>query len=202
MSKYINVIVVEPGKAPRICSIEKTLESMQKVVGGYIEAIYPYEEPVALICNEEAKLEGLPLNRALRDEDGDVYDIVAGTFFLAGLTDDDFGSVPEEYLSKFVGLFARPETFRSEGDKIIAMPIRRTYFVLGEGKTFGEKILYCGSAEDCEDWIWSNCDVADLTQIPGTGRWVGDAFYEHEDGDTYTVQVDKFYPRKQEADDE
>lgn len=25
------------------------------------------------ICNEEGKLEGLPLNRALRDEDGDIY---------------------------------------------------------------------------------------------------------------------------------
>ena len=39
----------------------------------YIEAIYPYEDPVALVCNEEGKLEGLPLNRALRDEDGDIY---------------------------------------------------------------------------------------------------------------------------------
>ena len=37
---------------------------------GYIEAIYPYDDPVALICGEEAKLEGKPLNRALRDEDG------------------------------------------------------------------------------------------------------------------------------------
>lgn len=25
------------------------------------------------VCNEEGKLEGLPLNRALRDEDGDIY---------------------------------------------------------------------------------------------------------------------------------
>ena len=36
-------------------------------------AIYPYEDPVALVCNEEGKREGLPLNRALRDEDGDIY---------------------------------------------------------------------------------------------------------------------------------
>ena len=32
------------------------------------------------ICNEDGKLDGLPLNRALRDADGDIYDIVAGIF--------------------------------------------------------------------------------------------------------------------------
>lgn len=47
----------------------------------------------AIVCNEEAKLEGLPLNRALRDEDGDIYDIVAGTFMVVGLTEDSFGSL-------------------------------------------------------------------------------------------------------------
>ena len=62
--------------------IDSGLESLQHEVGGYIEAIYPYEEPVALVCNEEGKLEGLPLNRALRDEDGDIYDVVAGTFMV------------------------------------------------------------------------------------------------------------------------
>ena len=53
--------------------IQKFAESLQHEVGGYIEAIYPCEDPVALVCNEEGKLEGLPLNRALRDEDGDIY---------------------------------------------------------------------------------------------------------------------------------
>ena len=53
--------------------IDSDLKSLQHEVGGYIEAIYPYEDPVALVCNEEGKLEGLPLNRALRDEDGDIY---------------------------------------------------------------------------------------------------------------------------------
>ena len=64
----IAVLIVEPGKEPYVKEIASGLE-----VGGYIEAIYPYEDPVALVCNEEGKLEGLPLNRALRDEDGDIY---------------------------------------------------------------------------------------------------------------------------------
>ena len=79
----MNVLMVEPGKAPYKTQIGDDLQSMQAVVGGYIQAVYPYEEPVALICNEDGKLDGLPLNRALRDADGDIYDIVAGRFFTA-----------------------------------------------------------------------------------------------------------------------
>ena len=76
----MNVLMVEPGKAPYETQIGDDLQSMQALVGGYIQAVYPYEEPVALIANESGKLDGLPLNRALRDADGDVYDIVAGKF--------------------------------------------------------------------------------------------------------------------------
>ena len=60
----MNVLMVEPGKAPYETQIGDDLQSMQSVVGGYIQAVYPYEEPVALICCESGKLDGLPLNRA------------------------------------------------------------------------------------------------------------------------------------------
>ena len=69
----VAVLIVEPGKEPYVKEIASGLESLQHEVGGYIEAIYPYEDPVALVCNEEGKLEGLPLNRALRDKDSDIY---------------------------------------------------------------------------------------------------------------------------------
>ena len=96
---------------------------MQHEVGGYIQAVYPFEEPVAIVCNEEAKLEGLPLNRALRDEDGDIYDIVAGTFLVVGLTEDSFGSLPTELMQKFFDHFKVPEQFAKLGDKIVAIPM-------------------------------------------------------------------------------
>ena len=103
--------------------IDSGLESLQHEVGGCIEAIYPYEDPVALVCNEEGKLEGLPLNRALRDEDGDIYDVVAGTFMVVGLTDDSFGSLTVEQMQKFSDLFKVPEQFVKLGDKIVAIPM-------------------------------------------------------------------------------
>ena len=73
----MRVVLVEPGQTARIAEIGSSLEEMQKTVGGYIQAVYPFEETVCLVCNEEGKLQGLPLNRALRDEDNHIYDIVA-----------------------------------------------------------------------------------------------------------------------------
>lgn len=119
----ITVLIVEPGKEPYAKEIDSGLESLQHEVGGYIQAVYPFEEPVAIVCTEEAKLEGLPLNRALRDEDGDIYDIVAGTFMVVGLTDDSFGSLTPELMQQFTDHFKTPEQFAKLGDKIVAIPM-------------------------------------------------------------------------------
>ena len=70
----LTVLMVEPGKAPYQAAIGADLKSLQQVVGGYIESIAPYDDPVAIVCNEEGKLEQLPFNRGLRDESGNLYD--------------------------------------------------------------------------------------------------------------------------------
>jgi hypothetical protein len=74
------------------------------------------------ICGEEAKLEGKPLNRALRDGDGDIYDIVAGKFFICGLGDENFASLPKELQQKYEEKFRQPEAFLKMGSKIMAIP--------------------------------------------------------------------------------
>ena len=48
----MKVLIVEPGKSPYAAEIESGLKSLQAAVGGDIQAVYPYEDPVALICNE------------------------------------------------------------------------------------------------------------------------------------------------------
>lgn len=117
------VLSVEPGKEPVLKEIEPGLESLQREVGGLIEALYPFEDKVALICNEEGKLDGLPLNRGLRDEDGELYDIVAGTFLVVGLSDENFSSLDIDQIRKFSDLFKYPEQFAKLGDRIIAIPM-------------------------------------------------------------------------------
>lgn len=85
--------------------------------------VYPFDDPVGLIMNEEGKIEGLPLNRALRDEQGELYDIIVGDFLVVGLTEDDFGSLTPEQLDKFEKLFHQPECFMKMGRSIMALPI-------------------------------------------------------------------------------
>ena len=117
----MNVLMVEPGKVPYETEIGSDLASLQAAVGGDIQAVYPYEEPVALICNEEGKLTGLPLNRALRDENGEIYDIVAGKFFLVGLGEDSFADIAPEHSAKFAERFKYPEKFARLAGEIIAI---------------------------------------------------------------------------------
>lgn len=120
----INVLVIEPEKKPYVKAISSELESLQHEVGGYIEAIYPYEDPVALVCDEEGKLTGKDLNRALRDKDGDIYDIVAGTFLIVGLGDEDFASLSDEFIEKYSHEFETPEAFFYENGKITVFPLK------------------------------------------------------------------------------
>lgn len=121
----MRVLIVESGKAPRQSEIRRNLASMQKVVGGTIQVLYPFEEPVALVCNDEGKLLGLPANRALRDSAGNLYDIVCGTFFLCGAPPDgkDFISLTEEQLEQYRQRFFHPELFLNLGGEILCLPL-------------------------------------------------------------------------------
>ena len=75
------------------------------------------------ICNEDGKLNRLPLNRALRDSDGDIYDIIAGNFFIAGLGQNDFTDLPHELAEQFAEQFRQPEMFMRVDGKIVATPM-------------------------------------------------------------------------------
>lgn len=122
-SELIQVVLCEPRKKARIATINNTLASLQQIVGGYIEAVYPFDDPVAIICNEEGKINGLELNRALRDECGTVYDILAGTFLIVGLGGEDFTSLLPEHQEKYRKLFEYPEVFLSANGEILAIQI-------------------------------------------------------------------------------
>lgn len=65
----MRVVLLEPGKMARVADIGTSLEDMQRTVEGYIEAYYPFDEDVCIVCNEEGKLQGLQLNRAIREPD-------------------------------------------------------------------------------------------------------------------------------------
>ena len=104
----MRILLVKPDQEAFETEIKDDLTSLQETVGGYIQALYPFDDPVALICNEENKLLGLPLNRALYDDEGRVYDIIAGDFFLTGLGEDDFSDLSDELMKKYKVHFKYP----------------------------------------------------------------------------------------------
>ena len=120
----MQVVVVEPKKKPMVQDVGSDLKSMQKIVGGSIQAIYPFDEPVALICNEEGKLLNLPLNRALRDDKGNVYDIISGTFFVCAAppNSDHFAGLTDQQVKMYMERFSMPEMFLNVDGALFVLP--------------------------------------------------------------------------------
>ena len=96
---------------------------MQEAVGGDIQAIYPFEDTAALVCNDDGKCMGMPANRALYME-GEMVDILCGPFFIcdAPANSESFKSLSDEQLKNYMEKFKRPERFYKVGDAITAIP--------------------------------------------------------------------------------
>lgn len=118
----LEVLLVEPGQYAKMTTIEAGLSSMQEIVGGYIQAVNYFDEPVTLVCNEEGKINGSELNRAIKDDNGKIVDIIAGTFFVCGVGDEKFTSLPPEHREKFENMFKKPEAFLKMGKGIMSIP--------------------------------------------------------------------------------
>lgn len=119
----MTVLLISPERYPKQVEIGTGLESLQAAVGGDIEAIYPFDDEVALVMNEEGKLNGLALNRGLYTEDGDMYDVIAGDFLVVGLTEESFGSLTPEQMAHYEEAFHQPEMFVKMGRSIMALPL-------------------------------------------------------------------------------
>ncbi len=102
-SKLIRVIICEPGCECRSAYIEYSLESFQKIVGGDIEYFYPSEKPIAICCNEEGKINNMPINRIAFDDNGSVLDVICGPFFIAQLDSnfENLTSMDDEIFNEF-----------------------------------------------------------------------------------------------------
>ena len=124
----IRMLEVAPLEAPRLIEVYHTLENLQELVGGTVQAVYPWDDLVAILCDDDGKAKGYPANRILVDEDGNPYDIIVGTFYICGLTNTDFGSISDELAEKYTERFRYPEMFmRTENGHVVM-------FRLGSGE--------------------------------------------------------------------
>jgi len=98
---------------------------MQGIVGGLIQPIYPFDDSVALVRSGDENLMDLPANRGLRDKNGQIYDIVFGTFFLCGAPadSDHFTSLTPEQIERCRKRFHTPEMFWGMDGRIVCLPL-------------------------------------------------------------------------------
>lgn len=117
----MKILLVEPGKAPVEKEIAGTLASMQKTVGGTIQAIYPFDEPVVLICNDDGKLLNLPMCRFIHE----TGDIIFGSFFVcaAPANSQSFASLSDEQMKRYSARFRAAELFVPQNDAIFVLKL-------------------------------------------------------------------------------
>ena len=109
--KEITVLMVEPGKHPKVTTLKDDLDSLQKAVSigadyqGLIEFV-SLGNGDCIMCNEEGKLIGLDGNRRLGD------DILVGVFYIMSENEDgELVSLSEKKIKRYTELFWEPETF-------------------------------------------------------------------------------------------
>ena len=122
----IRALYVTPGNEPEIIEFKHDIKEMQRLVGGLIQPVYAFEDDGVIVCNDEGKLLGMPLNRGLYDETGKLYDIIAGDFFIcrAPVNSEDFESLTEDQIEKYMDKFRYPEAFRRTWNGIEAVKIK------------------------------------------------------------------------------
>ena len=114
----LKVLYIEPMKTPKIVEIDGDLESMQNLVGGYIEEYMPFEDEVAIVCNDEGKINGLEPNRGIFDKEGELQDIICGPFFIcyAPVESEKYLSLPDNLRKKYEEMFRHPEMITHKDD--------------------------------------------------------------------------------------
>jgi len=147
----MKVLLVKPHKAPQAIELDGSLASMQRIVGGTIQVLYSFQDAVALICNDDVKALGLPLNCALFDEvTGKMYNIIADAFLIcaAPLDRNNFTRLTEEQLKASSTSTVRTErTIKMYENETFACNHCRYTFPLDEAIPCGEDML-CQTCAD------------------------------------------------------
>lgn len=105
MDQKIDILIVEPGKAPHRSTVRDSLESLQQIVGGPIEVGCYLPQRVMLVCNGEGKNTGLPPNRP---NPANPQDRICGTFLQCGFEGEHFASLTPAQRTQFQTYFALP----------------------------------------------------------------------------------------------
>lgn len=96
----IRVLIKDPGQRPREYNIENSLETLQLIVGGYIEVVQLGCDIIA-ICDEEGKLKDEEPNYWLSNGD-----CLVGTIIFCSKKGEEFAGLSEAQATLVRGWFA------------------------------------------------------------------------------------------------
>ena len=127
----IKVVIAKPMREAYIYTIKNELAELQKLVGGYIEPLdfTMGADNVCIICNEEGKMNGSPLNRSLAHE-GKIWEIIAGTMIIVGddYENGEFIGLTDEQAEKYLNQFLKPEVFYKMDGEIISVKVEENFW--------------------------------------------------------------------------
>lgn len=135
MDQRIEVLVVEPGKAPRLETVNNTLEAVEEALGGRAQLGCFLPQRVMLASRQDAA--GLAPNRCLPGK----KEVIHGTFLLCGIPEEGngFSSLTRGLQEEFGAVFARPGEFMEIGGTFYSDPddaadaVYRLWETLGDG---------------------------------------------------------------------
>ena len=119
--KAMQILVVEPRKAPCLREVEES--DFHSILGGDYSVTHPFGPEVAVLCREDGRESGLEWNRALYNGRGQVYDVIAGTFLVAGMDGDKITSLPDDLANKYNRRFQTIEVYAQVGDRTVMFQV-------------------------------------------------------------------------------
>ena len=128
--KKVKTLLIEPMEVPCVVEIDSRGEEIDEYLEepSVISYIDEDQDVVYYFC-EGGKELYLPFNRAMRDDCGRVYDVIAGSFMICqqndeaedGESDDLFLDLPESLIAEYSRMFAQPEHPSSLPDALAPM---------------------------------------------------------------------------------
>lgn len=98
----ITAVIKEPNQPPRVEVIKNDLETLQGLVGGYIELVRIHPE-IDMIINEEGKLIGLESNFET------AHDVIVGTAVFVSHEGEEFSSLSDKWVDFTLYVFEEKE---------------------------------------------------------------------------------------------
>lgn len=121
MDNKLKIITCEVGKIAKVDWVENKLEKLQEKVKGCIE-FFDLDNETTIICNDEGKINGMGLNRSIRDNDNKIIDIIGGDFIIVGMKNNgDLKSLDEKQIEKLIDKYKFPEQFFMDNGEIFSI---------------------------------------------------------------------------------